>query len=84
MQVNYGIWITIGGVKIGDVEVMTLAEAAQRTGLSPGTLVIQARKGVLRAQKIGKTYLVTVEDLDQYMRDHAGKPGRKPREPKVT
>lgn len=66
-------------MKIGEIEVITLAEAGKRTGLSPGTLVIQARKGVLRAQKIGKTYLVTVEDLDRYMAEHAGKPGRKPK-----
>ncbi len=66
-------------MKFGEVEVMTLAEAGERTGISPGTLVIQARKGVLRAQKMGKTYLVTEEELARYMREHAGKPGRKPR-----
>lgn len=55
---------------------LTLAEAAERTGLSPRTLRAQIKRGVIPATLMGKTYIVRAEDLEGYLRDHAGKPGR--------
>jgi len=54
----------------------TLAEAGERTGLSPSTLRAQIKRGVIPATLMGKTYIVRADDLEGYLRDHAGKPGR--------
>jgi len=53
-------------MKIGDVEVLSLREAGGRIGVSPGTLLVQIRNGVLVGQKIGKQWVVTVDDLNTY------------------
>lgn len=63
-------------MKIGREEVYTLVEAGERVNLSPNTLRAQIKNGVLPATKIGKTFVVRPKDLDRYMRDHAGRPGR--------
>jgi excisionase family DNA binding protein len=62
-------------MKIGDVELMTLTEAAEYTGLSAATLRIQVKAGVIPHMKAGKLYLVDVKDLDAYVREHKGKHG---------
>lgn len=56
--------------------VLTPREAEARIGVSHVTLQKQARQGVLRAVLIGKQWLVTVEEIDRYAREHKGKPGR--------
>jgi excisionase family DNA binding protein len=62
-------------MKIGDVELMTLTEAAAYTGLTAATLRIQVKAGVIPHTKAGKLYLVDVKDLDTYIREHKGKHG---------
>ena len=54
----------------------TLAEAGERTGLSPRTLRAQIKRGVIPATPMGKTYILRAEDLEVYLRDHAGESGR--------
>jgi len=54
----------------------TLAEAGERTGLSPRTLRAQIKRGVIPATPMGKTYILRAEDLEVYLRDHAGEPQR--------
>ncbi len=66
-------------MEMGDDELLTLAQAAERIGISPGTLVIQARKGVLKARKMGNLYLVTLAEVRRYERENKGKPGRRPK-----
>lgn len=63
-------------MKVGREEMIRLTVAGERTGLSPNTLRAQIKNGVLPATLEGKTYFVRVKDLDKYMRDHAGRPGR--------
>lgn len=63
-------------MKIGGVRVLTLKEAEERIGVSHVTLQKQAQKGVLHAVLIGKQWLVTVDEIDRYAREHKGKPGR--------
>ena len=63
-------------MKIGREEFFTLVEAGEQVGLSPNTLRAQIKNGVLPASKIGKTFVVRPKDLDRYMREHAGRPGR--------
>ena len=71
-------------MKIGDVEVIPLPEAARRYGVDRTTLFRQAQKGVLNAELIGNAWLVTTKAMDEYMEKHAARPGRKgrPRKPK--
>jgi hypothetical protein len=61
---------------------MTLEELAERLGLkSTGSLRVQIQRGSLRAERVGKrTFVVSDEEAERYARDHAGKPGRKPRQ----
>lgn len=66
-------------MQIGDEEVLTLAQAAERLGISYHTLRNQAIKGVLKARLMGKTYLVTASEVERYRREHLGKPGPKPK-----
>lgn len=63
-------------MKIGKEEAYTLVEASAVCGLSPHTLRAQIKNDVLPATMAGKTYLVRAKDLEKYMRDHAGRPGR--------
>jgi len=62
-------------MKIGETEVLTLAQAAEQAGLSPNTLRAQIKNGVLPATLAGKTYLVTVDDLETYVETHKGRHG---------
>ncbi len=59
---------------------LTLSEMAQMLGYKNGDgLRSQIRHGVLRAEKIGKTWVVTEEEYTRYREEHAGKPGPKPK-----
>ena len=62
-------------MRIGGTEVLTLTQAAQRSGLSANTLRTQVKNGVLPATLAGKTYLVTADDLDRYISEHKGRHG---------
>jgi len=53
-------------MQIGDEEVLTLKQAAERIGVSPKTLQLQAKNGALKARLMGKTYLVTASELVRY------------------
>jgi excisionase family DNA binding protein len=53
----------------------SLAQAAELLGLSPGTLNVQARRGRLRARKIGDRWIVSAAEVERYRRDVLGKPG---------
>jgi excisionase family DNA binding protein len=66
-------------MKIKGIEVLTLVEAGERIGVSPHTLRRSAEAGTLHADKKGKTWLVTADELDRYARENKGKPGRKPK-----
>ena len=49
-------------------ELMTLAEAARRFKLSKTYLRDIARNGRLKAQKFGRDWLTTEEDVREYLR----------------
>lgn len=66
-------------MEVGGIQVITLAEAARRYGIDRTTLFRQAKAGVLRAEQSGRSWLVTTGEMERYMREHAGKPGRKRR-----
>lgn len=53
---------------------ITLAEAAERLGLSANTLRLQANRGSLKVERIGKRLLVTTPDeVERYRRENLGK-----------
>jgi excisionase family DNA binding protein len=54
-------------------DFMTLAEAAAKIELSPSTLRNQVHHGRLRAEKIGKTWVVTEAEVARYKRESRGK-----------
>ena len=61
---------------------LTLAELAHYLGLSStGSLRTQIKKGVLKAERVGKrTFIVSREEAERYQREHRsgfGKPGRR-------
>jgi excisionase family DNA binding protein len=62
-------------MKIGDAEVLTLAQAAERIGVSPITLQQQIRKGALHGEKMGKQWVVTADELRRYADERLGKRG---------
>lgn len=49
-------------------ELISLAEAAERYGFSQDYLSKLARKGRLKAQKIGRNWVTTPADVEQYIR----------------
>jgi excisionase family DNA binding protein len=53
-------------MEIGEIELLTLKQASERIGVSPNTLAIQAKKGALKAVKMGRSYLITADELARY------------------
>jgi excisionase family DNA binding protein len=62
-------------MKIGDVEVFTLSEAAERYGIARKTLLTQIRRGIIDATMSGHNYLVTDTEMEKYVSERKGKPG---------
>lgn len=60
---------------------MTLADAGEALGVSPSTLRVQIKRGRLAAIKIGKTWVVSPEELARYGGDHLRKPAPARRRP---
>jgi excisionase family DNA binding protein len=56
--------------------VLTLSEAAARLGLAASTLRHQVQAGRLRATPVGKTYVITEDEIARYRAEHLGKIGR--------
>jgi len=50
--------------------MLTLREAAEKLGLSPVTLRVQAERGTLRARKIGRDWMVTPAEVERYRAVH--------------
>ena len=48
-------------------ELITLAEAAEYAGLSPGSLQGYAKRDRLKAKKLGNTWLTTHAAVDEYL-----------------
>lgn len=53
-------------MQIGDEEVLSLKQAAERLGVRHETLAQQAKRGKLRATLVGHTYMVKASDLAAY------------------
>jgi hypothetical protein len=53
---------------------LTLREAALRIGLAPVTLRLQAAKGILKAEKVGRDWVVSEKELKRYADKHQRQP----------
>ena len=51
-------------------QLIGLRAAAEKLGLSPTTLRIQAAKGVLQAYKIGRDWVVYPSEVERYAANH--------------
>lgn len=56
-----------------ETNLIPLSEAAKKSGYTPEYLNSLSRKGILRAQKIGRNWHTTQEWLDEFIRLNSGK-----------
>jgi hypothetical protein len=59
--------------------LMTLREAATRYDMNPTSLRKAANRRTLTAERKGRDWLVTNEEVESYLAHHAGRFGRPPR-----
>lgn len=64
-----------GAMKIGDLEVLTLGQAAKRIGVDRTVLWRQVQRGALHPVNDEPPYLVSLDELARYEREHKGKRG---------
>lgn len=50
--------------------MLTLAEAAARLDLQPGTLRVQIAKGKLKANKMGRDWFVSEREVNRYLSEN--------------
>lgn len=64
------------------MKLLTVTEAARKSGLSTALIKHACADGSLRADKIGKTWVFTPDDFDDWYsnRRPPGNPNLKPRE----
>lgn len=64
------------------MKLLTTAQAARESGLSVHHIKHACASGAIRAQKIGKTWVFTPDDFDEWYssRRKPGNPNFKPRE----
>jgi excisionase family DNA binding protein len=55
--------------------MLTIPEAAVELGLAPSTLRRQAAAGVLRADRLGRDWIVSRRELERYRVQHMGQVG---------
>ena len=53
---------------------LTLRQAAEKVGLAPVTLRLQAAKGILKAEKVGRDWVVSEKELKRYADKHQRQP----------
>jgi len=62
-------------MKIGDEEVLTITQAAERIGVSPDTLQSQIRRGKIAAERFGRQWMIKGNELQRYREEVQGKHG---------
>lgn len=61
---------------LDELDILTLAEAAERLGVGADSLRHQVQDGRLRARKLGKTWITTGAEVERYRRENLGRVGR--------
>jgi excisionase family DNA binding protein len=75
LSILVGLFVRMLGMKIGDEEVLTVNQAAERIGISPDTLQSQIRRGKIPAQRFGRQWMLTAPAIRQYIEERKGKHG---------
>lgn len=60
-------------INLNDTIFYTVDDASQLVGVDADTIRRHIRNGALRAQKIGKTYLITEDDMRNFMMERREK-----------
>ncbi|MBA2718812.1 MAG: helix-turn-helix domain-containing protein [Chloroflexi bacterium] len=58
--------------------LLTLVQAAEQLGVAPATLRAQIHRGKLRAQKLGRDWLVDKAEVERYRTDSLKRTGDTP------
>ena len=56
---------------------VSVTEAAAILGVQRATVIKQIRAGRLKAEMVGKTYILETSELDRYSDEQLGRKGRK-------
>lgn len=59
-----------------DLDLMSLAEAAEDLELAPVSLRAAVARGTFRARKFGNTWVTTRAEVERYRREKLGQVGR--------
>jgi excisionase family DNA binding protein len=62
-------------MKIGDEEVLTINQAAERIDISPTTLRLQIQRGKIEAEKFGRQWVIRATEIARYAEETRGKHG---------
>jgi len=62
-------------MKIGDEEVLTISQAAERIGVSINTLYSQIARERIRATKFGRQWMLTAVEVRRYIEEIQGRQG---------
>lgn len=77
VQEKYGQEAVLLGAEIAPDEDYTTTEAAQLLGVLPQTVSRHIKRGLLHAEKRGRDYFITSEDLERFKAARR-KPGKPP------
>ncbi len=62
-------------MQIGDDEVLTVNQAAERIGVSVTTLYSQIQHGKIQARRFGRQWMLTASEVRRYIDEVRGKRG---------
>jgi excisionase family DNA binding protein len=62
-------------MQIGDEEVLTIAQAAERIGVSSNTLYSQIQREKIQARRFGRQWMLTAGEVRRYIEETRGKQG---------
>ncbi len=67
--------VIIRCMKIGDEEVLTIKQAAERIGIHVNTLYSQIQRGKIQATRFGHQWMLTAAEVRRYIDEVKGKHG---------
>ena len=76
MRLKLLTWLSVCCTTLCVMELISTAEVAQRLGIHHYSVCRIIRDGRLRAQKIGKSWVVRSDDVAKLAKTYEGRPGR--------
>lgn len=62
-------------MQVGDEEVLTINQAAERIGVSVQTIYSQIQRGKIEARRFGRQWMLTADEVRRYIEEIRGKQG---------